>query len=112
MVCSRQREEVQHQEDEVVRQTQQKPAGRLPSRLARGDQAEEGAGPAEMVMPFEFATRLQGRPGCGRVVSCMYILLQVLHKSTAVQDFMWNILSGVLLELPVQHSGCRQVSRV
>lgn len=57
MVCSRQREEVQHQEDEVVGQTQQKPPGRLRSRLARGDQAEESAGPAEMVMLFEFAHR-------------------------------------------------------
>lgn len=57
MVCSRQREEEQHQEDEVVGQTQQKPPGRLLSRLARGDQAEESAGPAEMVMLFEFAHR-------------------------------------------------------
>lgn len=57
MVCCRQREEVQHQEDEVVGQTQQKPPGRLHSRLARGHQAEESAGPAEMVMLFEFARR-------------------------------------------------------
>lgn len=50
MLCFRQCEEMQHQEDEVIRQTQPKSAGRLPSCLTGGDQTEEGAGPQTMVM--------------------------------------------------------------
>lgn len=38
-------------------------------------------------------------------------LRQVLHQPTSVQDFVWNLFARVLLEFPLQHSGCRQVSR-
>lgn len=37
---------------------------------------------------------------------------QVLHQSTAVQVVLWNLFTGVLLELPVQHFGRGQVSTI
>lgn len=52
MLCFRQCEEVQHQEDEVVRQTQPKSARCLSSCHAGGDQTEKSAGPQKMVTSF------------------------------------------------------------
>lgn len=40
----------------------------------------------------------------------VYFLRQVLHQPTTVQNFVWNLFFSVLLEFPVQHSGCRKVS--
>lgn len=40
---------MQHQEDEVVGQTQPESAGRASSRVAGRDQAEESVGPQTMV---------------------------------------------------------------
>lgn len=46
---------------------------------------------------------------CGLLGNCVS-RLQVLHQSATVQDVVWDLLSGLLLELPVQHPGCGKVS--
>lgn len=46
------------------------------------------------------------------VRSELHFLSQVLHQPAAVQDLMWDFFLSVLLEFPVQHSGCRKVSKI
>lgn len=110
------------QEDETAGKTQPESARRVPSRLPGGDQTEESVWPQEMVKIFKShpwtynrkhaVTQLLCSFYWGIVHSEVYFLPQVLHQPTTVQDFMWNLLLSVLLEFPVQHSGCRKVSKI
>lgn len=79
MLYFRQCEEMQHQEDEVIRQTQPKSARRPFSCLTGGDQTEKSARPQKMVKLYfkEKRSKVSFTSGCRGVVSFKTLICSV-----------------------------------